>query len=319
MPKGDFHVSGWSTKSSFSVDVDKVRGQGGPEYPVLSIPIGISLRPMQEKEKIKTFSVLWLKSRLYIENMKIGEGISDPMIEYSWPHIAETNISIDIPLDLYRIECIEKKRRGDIHLKLSGTALIVEHPETIKAGPNEDQKSCRDVVEFKTGSFDISFTIPHSHWVDNVLPNLGYGKVKLIEVPVPEKTIPGIFQKALEELQQSQRYFMEGDYDEVVAHCRSAVQLIPEVLPVDFPDKEKPTFNDKVDGFLKEYLSIILADSKKKALANIIKAIWRVSSIPHHPSPPGYFNRADAEVIYHITTALLAYVGKLLKNLPERD
>ena len=168
--------------------------------------------------------------------------------------------------------------------------------------------------EFRTGNFAITFSIPQSYWINEILPRLGYGKIKLIEVPIPEKIVPRIFKKALEEIQQSQRYFLEGDYDKVVAHCRNAVQLIPEALPIDLSSAERPTFNDKVKIFLKEHLSLFLSDTKRESLEKMIKATWNLSSIPHHPSPPGYFNRADGEAILQITTILLAYVGKLLKE-----
>ena len=55
------------------------------------------------------------------------------------------------------------------------------------------------------------------------------------------------------------------------------------------------------------------------SIENIIKATWKLGSIPHHPSSSlGYFNRADAEAIMLVTTALLTYVGKLLKQAEER-
>ena len=200
---------------------------------------------------------------------------------------------------------------------LSGSALIAKHPAFNKANPDEQQEYKRDVEEFTKGHFNIDLSIPHSHWVDKILPGLGYGKVKLIEVPIPEKIVPDTFQKALTELQEAQRYFVEGDYDKVVAHCRSAVQLIPESLKINLSGIENPSFNDKMKRFLDEFSSF-LNDSKRDALETIIRAIWRLSSVSHHPSPSGYFNRADAEAISHVTTTLIAYVGKLLKQRDEK-
>jgi hypothetical protein len=318
MPKGDFSPGGWSTRSDISLEVDRISGVGGPEYPQLHIPIEFTLIPSEKKGKIKAYSLLWLRSSLHIENVKIGEGFPEPIAEYSWPYLSPRQISIEIPLDHYRIEKIEERRQGDIHFRLSGSALIAEHPSIAKAGPNEQQEYKRDVENFTTGNFNITFSIPQSHWIDKILPGLGYGKVKLIEVPIPEKIVPDTFQKALTELQESQRYFVEGDYDKVVAHCRSAVQLIPEARSIDLSGLDKPGFNDKVKKFLEQNLSI-LTNSKREFIENIIKATWKLSSIPHHPSSSlGYFNRADAEAIMLVTTALLAYVGKLLKQGEEK-
>ena len=318
MPKGDFSISSWSTRSDISLEVDRISGVGGPEYPELHIPIEFTLRPAENKGKIKAYSLLWLRSSLHMENIKVGEGFSEPIAEYSWPHPRPHRISIEIPLDHYRIEKIEERRQGDIQFCLSGSALIAEHPSIAKAGLDEQPKYRRDVENFTTGNFNITFSIPQSHWIDKILQGLGYGKVKLIEIPIPERIVPDTFQKALKELQESQRYFVEGDYDKVVAHCRSAVQLIPEARPIDLSGVDRPSFNDKAKKFLEQNLSI-LTNSKQEFIENIIKATWKISSISHHPSSSlGYFNRADAEAIMLVTTALLAYVGKLLKQEEER-
>lgn len=315
MPKGRFQVNAWLTSGdNISLEVDKIGGTGGPEYPRLSIPLEFTLRPQESKEEIRTYSLLWLKSSLFFLNAKIGEGISDFIFEYSWPGAGSRQIFIEIPLDSYRIEKIEEKRKGDIEFRLSGSALIVEHPCVPRAGPQEKQQYKRDVKEFNKGSFDITFVIPQSHWIDKVLPGLGYGKIKIIEVLIPRKIVPEIFNKALMEIEQSQRYFLEGDYDKVVAHCRNAVELIPEALPVDLSHVENPSFNNRVEMFLKECLSELMNDAKRKSLEKMIAAIWKLGSITHHPSSLDYFNRADAEAVLQITTVLLAYVGKLLER-----
>ena len=269
MPKGDFSSGGRSTRSDFSLEVDRISGFGGPEYPQLHIPIEFTLRPAEDRGEIKAYSLLWLRSSLHIENVKIGEGFPEPIAEYSWPYLSPRQISIEIPLDHYRIEKIEERRQGDIQFRLSGSALIAEHPSIAKAGPNEQQEYRTDVENFTTGNFNITFSIPQSHWVDKILPGFGYGKVKLIEVPIPEKIVPDTFQKALTELQESQRYFVEGDYDKVVAHCRSALQLIPEARSIDLSGIDKPSFNDKVREFLKQNLSTFLTNSKQEFIENM--------------------------------------------------
>jgi hypothetical protein len=318
MSKGNFSVGNWAVRHDISVEEVKISGRGGPEFPCLSIPVDIILRPLEREPKIKACTILWIKSNLQIGDKKIGEGISEPMEEYSWPDPSPRNFLIEIPLDLYRIEKIEEQRNGDIQFRLLGSMLIAVHPSITRVGPDERQEYNRCVEQFAIGRIDIALNIPQSHWVDKILSNLGYGKVKLIEIPIPEKIVPDIFQKALNELQESKKYFIDGDYDKVVAHCRNAIQLIPEVLPIDLPSTENSSFNNRVKIFFKQHLSNLLTDEKREAFQNIIKEIWSLSSIIHHPSPPDYFNRADAEAILQITTTLLAYVGKLLKKKEER-
>lgn len=231
MPKDSFSVGGWSTRSDISIEADRIRGEGGPEYPRLVIPLEFILRPAEEEGEIRAYSLLWLKSNLYIDNIKIGEGFSGPIAEYSWPRGSSRQITIEIPLDSYRLEKIEERRRDDIQFRLSGSALIAEHPPVTMAGSNEKQEHRRDVESFTRGQFEITFSIPLSHWVDKVLPGLGYGKVKLIEIPTLEKIEPDTFKDAQEELVQAQDYFTQGDYDKTVGHCRSALEPLKKLLP----------------------------------------------------------------------------------------
>ncbi len=303
MPKANFSISGWSTQSDISLEVDKMSGVGGPEYPRLIIPVEFTLRPSEDSGKIKTYSLLWLQSGLHMENIKIGEGFSEPIAEYSWPHLSARQIIIEIPLDLYRIEKMEERRQGDIQFRLSGSALVAEHPSVAKAGPNQKQEYRRDVGNFNKGSFNITFSIPQSHWVDKILSGFGYGKVKLIEIPFQEKSIPDTFKNALEEVIQAKNYFTHGDYDKAVEHCRNALEPLKGLLP----DIKTLLTNSK-----NEWVAEV-GQATYDWIDKIYKKTRDVSSIPHHPPSVGHFSRFEAQAILMVTIALLSYTGKLLK------
>ncbi len=309
MPKGDFFISGWSTRSDISLEVDCINGAGEPEYPRLIIPVEFTLRPAEDNGKIKAYSLLWLKSSLHIENIKIGEGFSEPIAEYSWPDIRPRRIIIEIPLDLYRLEKIEERRRENIQLRLSGSALVAEHPSVPQAIPNEQQEYKRDVACFTKGNFDITFDIPQSHWVEKILPGLGYGKVKLIEIPIPEKVMPDTFKNVQAELEQAQDYFIYGDYDKVVEHCRNAIEPLKNLRP---------------------QIKILLTNSKYEWVTEVGQATYdwidkiytktrNVSSIPHHLPSIGHFSRFEAQTILMVTIALLSYSGKLLNQKKNNE
>jgi hypothetical protein len=309
MPKGYFSVSGWSTRSDVDLEVDRISGVGGPAYPRLIIPVEFTLRPAEDKGKIKAYSLLWLQSGLYIENIKIGEGFSGPIAEYSWPHVSPHQISIEIPLDLYRLEKIEERRRDDIQFRLSSDALVAEHPSIPKAGPNEQQEYRRDVEGFTKGHFEITFSIPQSHWVDKILPGLGYGKVKLIEIPIPEKIVPDTIKNAQEELVQAQDYFVQGDYDKAVEHCRNALEPLKELLP-----EIKTLLRNSKFEWVEE-----VGQATYDWIDKIYKKTRDVSSIPHHPPSIGHFSRFEAQAILMVTIALLSYSGKLLKQEKKNE
>lgn len=305
MPKSDFSINGWSTQSNIFLEVDRISGAGGPEYPRLIIPVEFTLRPSEGGGKIKVYSLLWLKCGLHIENIKIGEGFSEPIVEYSLPYRSQRQISIEIPFDLYRIEKIEERRRDDIQFRLLGSALVAEYPSVFSAGPGSyEQLECRrDIENFTKGHFDITFTIPQSHWVDKILPNLGYGKVKLIEIPIPEKIVPDTFKNALEELVQAQDYFIQGDYDKTVEHCRNALEPLKNLLP----EIKALLTNSKYEWVAE------VGHATHDWIDKIYKKTRDVSSIPHHLPSIGNFNRFEAQAILMVTIALLSYSGKLLK------
>lgn len=113
------------------------------------------------------------------------------------------------------------------------------------------------------------------------------------------------------------QYFIQGDYDKAVSHCRSALESIPKALPIDvsgLEEGDRLKFKPRLKTFLSQHLSDFLTESKRDNFVAIITGLWNMTSISHHPPSPGYFNRADAESIMLITTASLAYVGKLLKQ-----
>ncbi|MFC1716116.1 hypothetical protein ACFL6S_20765 [Candidatus Poribacteria bacterium] len=245
------------------------------------------------------------------KNTKIGDSFSQPVVEYSWPRVRSCRIMIEIPLDFYRLKRIEERRQDNIRFKLSGRALVAEHPSSV---PNEQQERRRDVEGFTTAQFEIYFDIPQSRWIGEILPALGYGRFELIEVPIPEEIVPETFHKALQELRKSQRYFIQGDYDKAVAHCRNVVDLIPRTY---LPDNKRP-FGPKIQEFLGQYLPSI-SGSKQEFIKVLLNSVWGICSDAVHPqpdsiSPSNYFDRADAEAIRLVTTALIAYVGKLLKQ-----
>jgi len=99
--------------------------------------------------------------------------------------------------------------------------------------------------------------------------------------------VPDTFQNAQEELVQAQDYFMQGDYDKVVEHCRNALEPLKKLLPE---------------------IKTLLTNSKYEWITEVGKATYEwidkiykktrdVSSIPHHPPSIGHFSRFEAHGI----------------------
>lgn len=253
----------------------------------------------------QTITILQLWGSIYIPypRRKIANFQSDPLLyELSRKYqLKDRYFMIEIPVNHHQLSQIEEERKGDLEGEMYDLGMLILKEKNLPFA-FEHLRS-------------LKFTIPRSHWVKDILPALGYGKFKLIEVPIPEKAIPEIFKKALEELEQAQNHYNNGEYDEAVFRCRNAIQQIPDTLPRSSNEEEKPSVPTKVKERLKQYFpEKILSNSKREALSRMIIGIWNLTSIPHHPSPPKYFNRYDAETVIGITTFLLSYVGRLLKT-----
>src|SRR5207249_3111590 len=148
---------------------------------------------------------------------------------------------------------------------------------------------------------------PRSDWVDKMLPGLGYGKIYLVEVPTPERTIGETIAKAVEEFQQAQQHMLHGDYNKLLNHCRNALERLSNARKYE-GNKENPSFADKID-YLLDILPGMPTGERREGLKRMLTYLWKLTSMPEHPSPP-HFTRDDAEMVMLITIAILSYMGK---------
>jgi hypothetical protein len=305
MPGVEIQADG-SRVGKISMEIQNVIGEGGPDYPRLRVPVEISLSPLQRAmaPQVKWFplTLLQLAGELNVAHVRIGQ-FQETLALYSnnptYPNTTTTGIHV--PLDPFRVGRIEGRRRGELTLSFWFSPLLAIHTES------------GQVERFAYISCELSIPMPQSHWIDKVLPGLGYGKIELVEISIPETALPEIFSKAVEELNHAKRFLNEGSNGDCVARCRNIIQLIVDSKKVKMPEGETLTFPKRVDAFVEQHLGQLLAESKREAFASLLKTLWSFTSIPHHPAPPEYFNRGDAELCLRSAAALLAYGGRLLK------
>lgn len=322
MAEASFTIGTYSLLN-INIQPEKVSGQGGPFYPQLTFPLTINFHSREIEEGrqkfLKHYTLLELWGNLFISGeirIMIGKFRSEPILCRSLERGNRSSYTITVPLDFFRIEKIESLREGNISFWFGFEVLIAEHPKI----PSTERRIDERIEKIHKSFSELSIEVPQSHWIEKVLPGLGYGKYKVVEIPIPEKVIPEIYQRALDELIRAEKYFKEGDYDKVVVHCRNAIQLIPKVLPVKLShreERERQFFKVKVEEFLKQHFQD-LEESKTDALKEFISSLWKLCSISAHPSSPYYFNRADAEAIFIITSSLISYIGKIIKQKEEK-
>jgi hypothetical protein len=161
-------------------EVQNVYAQGGPEFPKLTFNLEVKLSPWTDTSKathtIHPVTWLSLSGEFCSPEQRAVAAFRDEVNLYADTNYSpETQLRLEIPLDLFAVERIEQQRDGDLRAALNFRAVFAIH-----------LSGALGVEKFEAGRIDsIVFTIPKSHWVDKLLPQLGYGSVELIEVRIP--------------------------------------------------------------------------------------------------------------------------------------
>src|SRR5713101_573899 len=304
MPKANVGIDSGGQIGRISFEEQNVQAHGGPEFPKLMFLLDLRLSPLKPysppENPVYPLTWMFLSGDLCSPEQRVVAKFRDEVNLYADAnHSPETQFWLEIPLDLITIERIEQSREGDLRAAINFRAFFAVH---ISGGTG--------VQRFETTRIDpITFTIPKSQWVEKLLPQLGHGKVELIEVRIPSGSRADGLPKAVQEIRQARAYLLNGDWEKAVAHCRNTLETI-----LDSPQIQvAPTspFRLKVDTFIEQHLSPKLPGKQSKLLAEEMKLLWEICSTAAHPSPQT-FSRADANFIVQNTTDILVYVSGLL-------
>jgi hypothetical protein len=309
MPKIDIGF-GSLISAVFSFETQSIQGKDGPEFPVLVVPYELQLYAYKNVNEpgmpVHPVTCLYIAGELWSPQQKVAARFHDDIAYYA-PDLASqhtTRGNLEIPLDILTVARIEQARTGELVAALKLRALLALHTP----GSNQNVQTF-GVAEAKASGF----TIPKSHWVDRILPRLGYDRLELFEVRLSSATSSDHgLPKAVGEIRQARDFLVDGEWDKAVAHCRNAIETIPGSRPVQLSGT--PTFGLRVDTFVQEQLGNRLQSEQAKMLADGMKSLWSVCSRSVHPSSSGGFTRPDAEFIVRNTMAIVEYVGKLLSQ-----
>lgn len=294
-----------STSQEFNVQVDQISANGGYDSPKILIPIKFDLHPIGRgyNSIIYPFELVSVKGELNAteKNFKISESILLP----SWK-VTDTSsyhISFQFLINSEIINKIEKYRKGNVQLHLSISLQVGICEKVILH--NQGEKFERLFISgFETGQGYTTFQIEQSQWVNKILPQLGHNSYKLVEIPATSQVIPDEYKISLGEFEEARKYFINGDYDKTVAHCRAALE--PFSGRVNLP---------KLKEFVKSKSEFAWATTVMSAteewLDKVIKATSAFTSKTHHAPSIGHFSRTEAEIVLMLTTGIVAYIGKI--------
>lgn len=298
MANGNIYMLG--SNPDFTVQTDKIFARNDNSFATLLIPFKIefsgSLR-VNETNFAKA-EVILFKGELRSNDSSILLGESIIMMNQTLTQTQRSfNAQFQFSFPTSIIEKIEKKRMSDMKFHIAVTGQIAEYG--IISFTNNQSRSF--VTGFEKPSGHVDFEIPQSQWV-KILNDVGYKPLRIYELPAASHIIPEEYSKSLKELDDANKYFMAGDYDKAVAHCRSAID----------PFKPKKDEIRKYVSSKSEFAwAMDILDATDVWLNKVVKSTSHFTSKTHHVPSTGHFNRMSAEIVLMITIGIVAFVGNV--------
>jgi hypothetical protein len=296
----EIHVHSNEGQIKLAIDPSTIKATKSYFNPILAIPIRLTFRMMMGSQ-YSSLQLIGCESRLKYRGHDVAVQTSIPnrlLLSQE-----ETNFPIEFILDERRLAKIEELRQKDADFSISFMLHLALFSDL-----KINNVSQRMITSFSWAFGEMEFGLPQSDWVD-ILNDLGYKAFSIIEIPAANTIIQPHFDKSLEELSHASRYLLAGEYDKVVAHCRTALDPIRGLFP-------------GIAKVVKNGLSTEWADTINSATIEWLDKIFKfqadLGNKTHHPPSMGHFSKQEAEAIYLLAVATISIGGKL-EPLPKTE
>jgi hypothetical protein len=287
---------------TMSFELTSIYASGGPDFPLLTIRADVALSPFiergQQPVSVHPLSLIRAVGQLRSpEHRVVARFQEDIALLADNPNYANTTqVAFEIPLGIETINRIEKDRGStDLRIQLTFQLLFGLH--------------VNGNVAFHGGRVDgLTFLIPRSQWIDNLLPGLGYGGLEVLEIRYGSGVIAQQLPKSVQEIQEAKKCLFDGHWEKSAVHCRKAVEALLDCGSSALPVTTR--FREKLSTWMSDNLKA--DDAEAKLLAGQMQLVWDVTSPAAHPAPAHTFSRRDAEFLVRSTMALVEYVSRLL-------
>jgi hypothetical protein len=290
-----------------SFNPQNVRGSGGAYSPRLHFPCAFKFKVYGETDLIFTT----LASNMTIGGEKLCDSILHTFNRVVRPQYGE---QADMPvlefaLNPSVIERIEQRRRKDVEMQLELKLGVLAFGPPIAFPPKPDAPS--RISNGGTIQIQYSLTIPQSIWISNVLPGLGYGLIRLVELPLITATSSEAFKKSFTALDQAHHQLKLGYYDEAAGKCRIALEPFWEMV-----EETKGGKTRDIPRLRKSWEKAI-GKPTYDWLQKVLGEIKRATNRSHH-STQAHFDRLGAEMLITVTTVVVGYAARELENSPPK-
>jgi hypothetical protein len=297
------------TFAELDMDVSRLHGTGGPDYPHLYWQAQLALLP--QKSPLNDYAFRPVTAQLFFSP---GQKIADarPIVLHRLIHGHQTfwgeeYLNFEFPLDARRIEAIERFRQGgSLKLRLD-VQLQVEEYGIIEAHVESKRPAVWGLRNVHCLSLMEEIQIPQTDWIERVLPGLGYGKVHILEFPATPLDACAALDHSFKALKQAEEKHRLGFYDDAAGKCRLAIEPFFDHEPVDAGHPESRKI-----PVLKKHWETKLGKATYDWLKTTLGSIKDATNPPHH-SPNEHYGQLDSQMILAVTTAVVAYIARTVR------
>jgi hypothetical protein len=320
------HITLGSSRLVGTVTVDggAVRGEGGPVRPQLVVPVTIAMNPQPDEAML---AVVWLHARLAFDqhaspHQITCQPVSHPLVDgfhaHSLPHGAVDHTEhLRFFLTPAEVEDLERQRHAgnaDVFQLYLGLDPIVAGMNTYNGfGPGQPPEQTpwdlqlgmfSQVLPFWTVRIEpVRVQIEPSTWVRNVLPGLGYDRLRLLELTFPPP-LPD-HGSAASQFDKAKRALDERRYGDCIQECRGLLNM--------WEKQYGATAKQRIGEIIAADRGWADGDIRRQLLDVLWKEIGDVANAPHHPEGDvnaELFDGRDARLLLILTAALSEYVER---------
>lgn len=293
-----------SENATVRVDEGKIKPINSKLFKGIIVPLSIHFKKITDRHNHNLeLAGRWLSVTGKIELALTGDVIfyfhKQVNREIFAGHAINTEIHFEFTQE--KIDAIESIRTKDLELNFNASinleifndinGIVVDALSDVEKG---NLSNSRLISRFEDHVTELRLKIAKSHWVEDILSVI-YKPFRLVQVP----SLKGRYSKSiLSELRKAEDYYVSGDFDKTVSHCRSALEGIKKKFP---GLREKVRVHD-----MKEWRNDITGVTLKW-LDDLLKVQSDITNQAHHADPISFdiFSRRDAESIYLVTVAVI--------------
>jgi hypothetical protein len=309
MSRHHFNSSMGRSLAELDLDVERLCGNGGADYPHLVWQLQLALLPQKAPQTDYAFRSA--SAQLYFS---AGQKIADArpislsrVIQGHQAYLGSEYLNLEFPLDAQRIAAIERVRQGgSLQLRLD-VQIHVDEIGVIEAHAESKRPALWGLRTVQAMTMQQGFQIPQTHWIERVLPAVGYGKVHILEFPATPLEACAALDHSFKALQQAEEKHRLGFYDDAAGKCRLAIEPFFDHEPAaNHPESRKIPV-------LKKHWETRLGKATHDWLKATLGAIKDAANPPHH-SPNEHYSQLDSQMILAVTTAVVAYIARTIMS-----